>query len=127
MCGIHATIAFTASTGSGLSSELRQSLINRGPDHFGQAQRELPRSLGSDQKLQNIRLYFISTVLALRGDHVVRQPLEEQVDVGSVLCWNGEAWRIGGCPVSGNDGEAIRYEMPGQCVADTTLSAIGCR
>ncbi|KAI0098611.1 asparagine synthase-domain-containing protein [Nemania sp. FL0031] len=101
MCGIHATI--TASTDSGLSPELRQSLVNRGPDHLGQAQREIPCP-DSDQTL---RLYFTSTVLALRGDHIAKQPLEENSGVGSVLCWNGEAWRINGQLVSGNDGEAI--------------------
>ena len=101
MCGIHATI--TATKDSGLSPELRQSLVNRGPDHFGQAQRELP-CVNPDRRL---RLYFTSTVLALRGDHVAKQPLEDDALTGSVLCWNGEAWRIDGRPVDGNDGEAI--------------------
>ncbi|KAF2966991.1 hypothetical protein GQX73_g6569 [Xylaria multiplex] len=101
MCGIHATI--TASADSGLSSDLTRSLINRGPDHLGQTQRELPCA-DPDQQL---RLYFTSTVLALRGDHVAKQPLQENADLGSVLCWNGEAWRIDGQPVCGNDGEAV--------------------
>ncbi|KAI0435709.1 asparagine synthase-domain-containing protein [Xylaria telfairii] len=101
MCGIHATI--TTSSLSGLTSELKQSLINRGPDHFGQVQRELPGTHPGHQ----LRLYFASTVLALRGDHVVKQPLEDDTGVGSVLCWNGEAWRINHQPVCGNDGEAV--------------------
>ncbi|KAI1753918.1 asparagine synthase-domain-containing protein [Xylaria castorea] len=101
MCGIHATL--TTSSQSGLTSELKQSLINRGPDHFGQVQRELPCTNLSHQ----LRLYFTSTVLALRGDHVAKQPLEEDTGIGSVLCWNGEAWRINGQPVYGNDGEAV--------------------
>lgn len=101
MCGIHATI--TTSTDSGLSSELQQSLINRGPDHFGHTERELPCA-NSDQQL---RLYFTSTVLALRGDHIAKQPLEEKPGTGSVLCWNGEAWRINSQPVCGNDGETV--------------------
>ncbi|GAP91928.2 putative asparagine synthase [Rosellinia necatrix] len=101
MCGIHATV--TASPNFGLPPGLRQSLLNRGPDHFGQAQRGLVCA-SSDRPL---RLYFTSTVLALRGDHVARQPLEESPGTGSVLCWNGEAWRIHGQPVSGNDGEAV--------------------
>ncbi|KAI1431115.1 asparagine synthase-domain-containing protein [Xylaria sp. CBS 124048] len=101
MCGIHATI--TTSTDSELSSDFRQALINRGPDHLGQAQRDVPCA-NPDQKLH---LYFTSTVLALRGDHIAKQPLEEDAGTGSVLCWNGEAWRIDGQPVSGNDGEAI--------------------
>jgi len=102
MCGIHACV--TASTNSGLSPGLRLSLINRGPDHFGQAQRELPSANNAGGQL---RLYFTSTVLALRGDHIAKQPLEESPGTGSVLCWNGEAWRINGRPVPGNDGEAV--------------------
>ncbi|KAI0550580.1 asparagine synthase-domain-containing protein [Xylaria curta] len=101
MCGIHATL--TTSSQSGLTPELKQSLINRGPDHFGQAQRECPCVNPGHQ----LRLYFTSTVLALRGDHVAKQPLEEDTGIGSVLCWNGEAWRINGQPVCGNDGEAV--------------------
>ncbi|KAJ8128493.1 hypothetical protein O1611_g5140 [Lasiodiplodia mahajangana] len=116
MCGIHAVI--TASTDSGLSPELRQSLINRGPDHLGQAQREVPRP-SSDQTL---RLYFTSTVLALRGDHIAKQPLEENPGTGSVLCWNGEAWRINGQPVSGNDGEAV-FSMLQSSASSASLSS----
>ncbi|KAI8954433.1 asparagine synthase-domain-containing protein [Xylaria longipes] len=101
MCGIHATL--TTSSQPGLTSELKQSLINRGPDHFGQAQRELPGTISG----RRLSLYFTSTVLALRGDHVAKQPLEEDAGTGSVLCWNGEAWRINGQPVCGNDGEAV--------------------
>jgi asparagine synthetase B (glutamine-hydrolysing) len=101
MCGIHATI--TTSADSGLSSELKQSLINRGPDHLGQVQREF-LCANPDQTL---RLYFTSTVLALRGGHLAKQPLEESPETGSVLCWNGEAWRINSQPVRGNDGEAV--------------------
>ncbi|KAI3332368.1 asparagine synthase-domain-containing protein [Xylariaceae sp. AK1471] len=110
MCGIHANI--TVSTDSGLSAELRQSLINRGPDHFGQAQRELTCA-NPDQQL---RLYFTSTVLALRGDHIAKQPLEKNPETGSVLCWNGEAWRINNQPVRGNDGETVfsMLQLPSQ-------------
>lgn len=101
MCGIHATI--TTSSDFVLPTELKRSLVNRGPDHLGQTQRELTHiSTG-----QPLRLYFTSTVLALRGDHVAKQPLEEHAGAGSVLCWNGEAWRINGQAVGGNDGEAI--------------------
>ncbi|KAI1815458.1 asparagine synthase-domain-containing protein [Poronia punctata] len=113
MCGIHACI--TAATDSGLSPELKQSLINRGPDHFGQAERVLPCTESGAQ----LRLYFTSTVLALRGDHVAKQPLEEAPGTGSVLCWNGEAWRIDGRAVSGNDGEEISSSLR---PSDTTAS-----
>lgn len=34
------------------------------------------------------------------------QPLLDNSS-GSILCWNGEAWKIGGQPVVGNDSEAV--------------------
>ncbi|KAI2629485.1 asparagine synthase-domain-containing protein [Xylaria nigripes] len=110
MCGIHATI--TTSADSGLSPDFKQALINRGPDHFGHTHRE-----NADQKL---RLYFTSTVLALRGDHVAKQPLEEHTGTGSVLCWNGEAWRVNGQPVGGNDSEAIFSMLQSSAVSSQT-------
>ncbi|KAI1776741.1 asparagine synthase-domain-containing protein [Hypoxylon cercidicola] len=101
MCGIHGVISTVAIPS--ISSELRSALSNRGPDYFGQATRELPFSNGDSV----IHLNFTSTVLALRGDHVARQPLESPT-TGSILCWNGEAWRIDGQPISSeNDGELI--------------------
>ena len=51
-------------------------------------------------------LSFTSTVLALRGDHVEYQPFVDPQS-GSVLCWNGEAWRIESEPISGNDGQRV--------------------
>ncbi|KAM3552362.1 hypothetical protein MY1884_007249, partial [Beauveria asiatica] len=51
-----------------------------------------------------------STVLALRGNHMTAQPLLDQ-DSGSALCWNGEAWRIHGQPVTGNDGEFVLSKL----------------
>ncbi|KAF8470881.1 asparagine synthase-domain-containing protein, partial [Kalaharituber pfeilii] len=53
-------------------------------------------------------LQFTSTVLSLRGDHVTPQPLICP-DTCSVLCWNGEAWRINGeaLPSGRNDTEAV--------------------
>ncbi|KAF8455130.1 asparagine synthase-domain-containing protein [Terfezia claveryi] len=53
-------------------------------------------------------LQFTSTVLSLRGDHLAPQPLTCST-TGSVLCWNGEAWRIAGheLPREKNDGEEV--------------------
>jgi asparagine synthetase B (glutamine-hydrolysing) len=51
-------------------------------------------------------LTFAASVLSLRGDTIVRQPLVD-AESGSVLCWNGEAWSIGGTRVEGNDSEAV--------------------
>ncbi|KAM0739318.1 hypothetical protein ACQRIT_007055 [Beauveria bassiana] len=47
---------------------------------------------------------------ALRGNHTTAQPLLDQ-DSGSALCWNGEAWRIHGQPVTGNDGEFVLSKL----------------
>lgn len=98
MCGIHAQI--TASRDDKTSPELDRYLQNRGPDHRGtfQARIDLPHG--------PLYLTLTSTVLSLRGDHVVKQPLVDP-DTGSVLCWNGEAWRINGEAVEGNDAEAV--------------------
>lgn len=54
----------------------------------------------------SLHLTLTSTVLSLRGDHLAKQPLED-AESRSVLCWNGEAWKLGGKPVEGNDGEAV--------------------
>ncbi|KAI0485150.1 asparagine synthase-domain-containing protein [Xylariaceae sp. FL0804] len=97
MCGIYACIS--VSEPSAASTQLKQFLTNRGPDHYGQVHREVAAS-DSDRP---IHLDFTSTVLALRGDHITKQPLEHSAS-GSVLCWNGEAWKIAGEPVGGTDG-----------------------
>lgn len=105
MCGIHGVISTVPIPN--ISSELRNALSNRGPDHSGQTSRELHLPNGDSI----IHLNFTSTVLALRGDHVAKQPLESSA-TGSVLCWNGEAWRIDGQPIgSENDGELILAKL----------------
>ncbi|KAK8044748.1 asparagine synthase-domain-containing protein [Apiospora rasikravindrae] len=109
MCGIHATISVAKHTE--LSENLRQLLINRGPDHLGLVEREI--SLPSVAPDLRIALNFTSTVLALRGDHVAKQPFQHD-ESDSVLCWNGEAWKFGDEVVSGNDGEAI-FARLAQC------------
>ncbi|KAI1485610.1 asparagine synthase-domain-containing protein [Biscogniauxia mediterranea] len=115
MCGIYAVIA--AGARPGISADLKQALLDRGPDHLGQIHREVVHTSTStstttstNSARDTIHLTFTSTVLALRGDHVAKQPLEDSA-TGSVLCWNGEAWRIGGQPVTGNDGEAILSKL----------------
>ncbi|PNY27336.1 Asparagine synthetase domain-containing protein [Tolypocladium capitatum] len=102
MCGIHAAIS--ASADSPVSSSLERRLRNRGPDHFGRVKARL------DDGDKCLFLSFTSTVLSLRGDHVARQPLVDEA-TGSVLCWNGEAWKLRGQPIEGNDGEAILSEL----------------
>ncbi|KAG6002693.1 hypothetical protein E4U21_002846 [Claviceps maximensis] len=98
MCGIHAAIYAAGTCPKSVALERR--LRNRGPDHQGTVTTTC-LDLG-----QATTLTFTSTVLSLRGDDVAKQPLVDQVS-GSVLCWNGEAWKIRGREIQGNDGEAI--------------------
>ncbi|ROT41322.1 cytoplasm protein [Sodiomyces alkalinus F11] len=99
MCGIHAIVTHDGIPT--LSDSLRRSLANRGPDHFGQVETRVNGKQGA-----RLSLAFTSTVLALRGDHVTPQPFHD-ASTGSVLCWNGEAWKLAGQAVEGNDGEAV--------------------
>lgn len=94
MCGIYGLIArATATHDATISNNLQRCLRNRGPDHLGQI----------TARHGDHRLTFASTVLSLRGDHVTEQPFRDP-STGSVLCWNGEAWKIGGRGIDGNDG-----------------------
>lgn len=104
MCGIHASLSATTHE---IPPTLQLCLSNRGPDHLGQVQRCIRH--GSNSWV----LTLTSTVLALRGHHITKQPLVHPTSQ-SVLCWNGEAWRLDGCRVEGNDGEAIfdRLSVP---------------
>lgn len=98
MCGIHATIS--KSDIAPIHEDFKRCLRNRGPDHLGTVHSTV------DVDHAALTLTFTSTVLSLRGDHVAKQPLIDQ-QTGSVLCWNGEAWRIRGQALTGNDTEAV--------------------
>lgn len=126
MCGIHAVISCSSIAPSDLTGTLRQSLHNRGPDHLGQVTRSLPLpSTNNDNGTDSpaVHLNFTSTVLALRGDHIAPQPLCDPSEDGSVLCWNGEAWRLDGQPVAGNDGEIIQARLRRQTLPDDATPA----
>jgi asparagine synthetase B (glutamine-hydrolysing) len=79
-----------------MSPVLQQGLCNRGPDSLGTV----------DVVVNTTSVLLTSTVLSLRGDSITKQPFVDS-STGSVLCWNGEAWRIGGDAVQGNDGAAL--------------------
>lgn len=69
----------------------------------------------------------MSTVLALRGAALVAQPLVDAT-TGTVLCWNGEAWRIAGLPVAGNDAELVFAKLVEACAvpaADADAAIVG--
>ncbi|KAI9738945.1 MAG: hypothetical protein M1818_005259 [Claussenomyces sp. TS43310] len=103
MCGIYASISRVAHHGP--SEYLKTLLCRRGPDHAGIVTAKVNLDDGDDTFLS-----FYSTVLALRGGHVTPQPLIDP-STGSLLCWNGEAWKTGGTIVTGNDGEVILRQL----------------
>lgn len=111
MCGIHVVISPAAQISPRYkpSEHLHRCLCDRGPDHLGHS-----AAASSDDR---VNLEFTSTVLSLRGDHVSKQPFIDS-KTGSILCWNGEAWRFSGENVMGNDGEALfaRLTAPGSDV-----------
>lgn len=103
MCGIFCTV----SRGQVVepSPTTRDLLLQRGPDILGSFNHVIPLSNGPDAT-GIAYLHCTSSVLALRGDAAVAQPLKD-VSVGSVLCWNGEAWKTEEGVVSGNDGRLV--------------------
>ncbi|OAA71615.1 asparagine synthetase domain containing protein 1 [Cordyceps fumosorosea ARSEF 2679] len=118
MCGIHAAISRNATVQ--ISDTLESRLRSRGPDHLGSQTVHFPDA--------RLCVALTSTVLALRGDHTTAQPLVNQ-GTGSALCWNGEAWRIHGEPVTGNDGETVLSKLAaasvgGEAAILDTLRAI---
>lgn len=107
MCGIF----FSLST-SGFVHPIEETcglLRQRGPDSFRvhSVQRDDPKDESQrSSRIGSAHLIFASTVLSLRGDRVHAQPLVDETSK-SVLCWNGEAWKVAGQPVQDNDTELI--------------------
>lgn len=104
MCGIFFSLSQAGSVSP--NEETCCLLRNRGPDSF-QAH-SLQHDARADQADARVSLCltFVSTVLSMRGDHLVSQPLVDAA-TQSVLCWNGDAWKIAGQPIQGNDTEVI--------------------
>ncbi|KAJ5107912.1 hypothetical protein N7456_004587 [Penicillium angulare] len=102
MCGIF----FCLSSGSKVPTPETQALLkSRGPDSCQSHSVHKDVSTRDGESLA-CHLTFTSTVLSLRGDHIYTQPLLDPA-TQSVLCWNGEAWKIDGKRVSGNDTEHV--------------------
>ena len=106
MCGIYLSCSTSHAPDPG--GALRSCLEKRGPDSCKTIGRRTqgPGKPRKATKQPPIFLKIFSTVLSLRGDVVVEQPLVDP-DTTSVLCWNGEAWKIDGKAIIGNDAEAI--------------------
>src|SRR5947207_10773406 len=100
MCGIHFSISRDGFKPPDIITE--EWLKNRGPDEF--KRHEVIVDL--EHSHLTLHLSVTSSVLSLRGEHVTSQPLIDDV-TGSVLCWNGEAWRVNNQTVQGNDAELV--------------------
>jgi asparagine synthetase B (glutamine-hydrolysing) len=108
MCGIFFSLGLT---GHVLPvEELARNLALRGPDSYQVQKLEIPLAeRDTDPKPtlpDTVYATFISSVLSLRGDHVSVQPFVDPAS-GSILCWNGEAWKFNGKDIPGNDTEFI--------------------
>lgn len=105
MCGIFCSI--TRDSFVGPDDATKELLRNRGPDSTGQKQLMIDAKTSENpQAPSRLHTTFLSTVLSLRGDSVVEQPLLDE-ESSSTLCWNGEAWIVDEEPVTGNDSQLI--------------------
>ena len=110
MCGIF--FSYSAEEHGIPSERLLGDLKNRGPDSVGTSLRTATfesaktsdATLGSTKQTCNVT--FISTVLSLRGDYIIRQPLQDPKS-DFLLCWNGEAWKIDNAVVVDKDTEVV--------------------
>ncbi|KAE8354087.1 asparagine synthase-domain-containing protein [Aspergillus coremiiformis] len=102
MCGIFFSLSAFRSV---LPNEETCCLLRkRGPDSFQVHQ--VQQYVHTNHRTLPIFLTFVSTVLSMRGDHVVTQPLVDST-TQSVFCWNGDAWKVTGEPIRGNDTQLI--------------------
>ncbi|KAL8771123.1 MAG: hypothetical protein Q9209_003294 [Squamulea sp. 1 TL-2023] len=94
MCGI--SVTYRRGSQVSLPTDLVERLQRRGPDHIGNIPVEFA----------NGSLFFVSSVLSLRSKNPVIQPLKDP-HTGSILCWNGEAWKLDDRVINGNDTEVV--------------------
>ena len=110
MCGIFLHLSRTENVSPDSATCAR--LKARGPDCLQTIHRTIT-SCGPSPALQHeprVYLTFSASVLALRGDAVQRQPLVDP-ESGSILCWNGEAWKFDGRRIDENDTHFVFREL----------------
>jgi len=94
------------------SETLLETLQRRGPDSVSTILRSIKIGPAASQKsgletqTTTCSLTFVSTVLSLRGNSLASQPLEDP-SCGSILCWNGEAWKTTTGAIQGNDAKVV--------------------
>jgi asparagine synthetase B (glutamine-hydrolysing) len=119
MCGIYASISRGEPT---LPDEHACHLLKaRGPDCLQ------TRSITLADETSNAKDAFIftccSSVLALRGDQIQKQPLVDE-RTGSILCWNGEAWKIDEKIIDGNDSTQVLQALLAAAAQQNSSAAI---
>ena len=107
MCGIFSSVSRREHVRP--CEKLQKLLLQRGPDFAGLQER---RASSTEHPIEHLSVVIFATVLALRGDQVVQQPVvsgklhhvPSTSDADSSLsCWNGEAWTVNGSPITQND------------------------
>lgn len=81
--------------------------------------RSRSQPLGNEPLIINV----LSTVLALRGDHIESQPLQDtSTTTETFLCWNGEAWKQNDQVIDGNDSQYVFDMLLCACKSAPALS-----
>lgn len=109
MCGIYFSLTAAADPVL-LDKDLLYLLTKRGPDEgsYSIGVRDADLNLFNCEGSGRLWLSFASTVLSMRGDDIVRQPLTDSGRTGSIFAWNGDAWKINGQSISDrNDTELV--------------------
>jgi len=112
MCGILFKLGPSRAALSAAVPTLRDEVAKRGPDCTQTHNIDIA---GSDS-LPAISLEFTSSVLSLRGQNVVKQPL---LDDRYVFCWNGQVFRGLDVDITENDAERIwKAVLAGRDIVD---------
>lgn len=107
MCGIY--FSYTQYEQNARRDQIYSRLKRRGPDC---SKSIYLRSTGNTESFEDhdisnyFYLSFHATLLSLRGSELTEQPLEDLL-TGSILCWNGEAWKINDQNVPENDSKTL--------------------
>ena len=90
------------------NEDLVELLRRRGPDDLRVLRRNLSATdcVLRDGPQQTLFFTLVASVLWLRGESIVSQPLLDEV-TESFLVWNGEAWRVDGKVITGSDSAFI--------------------
>jgi len=122
MCGIFVSVAI-AGQATAPNDTIKDLLCKRGPDSHQICERIV--TSGVDGEYFDAHLLFFASVLSLRGTETVHQPLVDESS-GIMLCWNGEAWKIDGKPVTNNDATSVLEILVAAIRADEQDESCRC-